>query len=294
MTSTHVQPDLLLLSRDLRFAGRDLRLDDPETTGEWVVEQLALPGLTAPPQHRKRRRSRPVGPKPSTPPADDPLLTAYLTRLAAQGVARKGWKAYRYQIKSTLLTAARLSGRTATCADLFQDEKLLGRVLVDDTAPTLGSRLSRWSLAQRRSAFRSFVTLMWPELRTLAGEEPHDRLDGALRAVAERVGAGYRLTGGAPRRRGGRAPSSGQIRDVLGAVGRAPGYVGIRNRAFFQILAETGARVNALRQLDGADCVRMPNGRLRIFLHEKGKAEPREVELSHDAADKLRAYAAAF
>ena len=281
-------------SRQNALLSRDLRLDDPEAAGELAVEQLALPGFAAPQRRGKRRQSRPVGPKPSTPPADDPLLTAYLTRLAAQGCARKGWKAYRYQIKSTLLTAARLSGRTLTCADLFQDENLLGLVLVDDTAPTLGSRLSRWSLAQRRSAFRSFVTLMRPELRALAGEEPHDRLDRALRAVAERVGAGYRLTGGAPRRRGGRAPSAGQIRDVLDAVGHAPGYVGIRNRAFFQILAETGARINALRQLDGGDCVQMPNGRLRIFLHEKGKAEPREVELSRDAADVLGSYADAF
>ena len=73
-----------------------------------------------------------------------------------------------------------------------------------------------------------------------------------------------------------------------------PGYLGARNRAFFLILAETGARVNALRRLDGTDCVEMPNGRLRIFLHEKGKAEPREIELSRDAASALRAYAEAF
>jgi hypothetical protein len=262
---------LLLLSHDLRFDGRDLRLDVSETAIESVVEQIALPGFTAPLQRQRRQQSRLAGQKPSTTPADDPLLTAYLTRLAAQGCARKGWKAYRYQIKSTLLTAARLSGRTLTCADLFRDEKLLGQTLINDTAPTLGSRLSRWSLAQRRSAFRSFVTLMRPELRALTGEEPHDRLDRALRAVAERVGAGYRLAGGAPRRRGGRAPSAGQIQDVLDAVGHAPGYVGIRNRAFFQILAETGARLNALRQLDGADCLTMPNGRLRIFLHERAR-----------------------
>jgi integrase len=165
---------------------------------------------------------------------------------------------------------------------------------VDEVAPTLGTRVSKWTLAQRRSAARDFVKLMRPELLPLLGEEPHDHLDRALQGVAERVGAGYRLTGGAPRRRGGRVPTSGQIRDVLDAVGTAPGYLGIRNRAFFQILAETGSRINALRQLDGADCVEMPNGRLRIFLHEKGKGEPREIELSHDAADALRAYAEAF
>jgi integrase len=197
-------------------------------------------------------------------------------------------------MRSMLLIAARLAGRTMTSADLLQDEALLGRVLVDDTAPTLRTRLSRWTLAQRRSAIRDFVTLMRPELIMLLNEDPHDRVDRALRAVAERVGTGYRLTGGAPRRRGGRAPSDSQVRDVLEAVGRAPGYLGARNRAFFLILAETGARVNALRQLDGTDCVEMPSGRLRLFLHEKSKGERREVELSRAAADALRVYAEAF
>jgi integrase len=112
--------------------------------------------------------------------------------------------------------------------------------------------------------------------------------------VAERVGTGYRLGGGTPRRRGGRAPSDTQVRDVLDAIGRASGYPGLRNRAFLTILAETGARVNALRLLDGTDCFEMPNGRLRIFLHEKGKGEPREIEVSREAADGVRAYAEAF
>jgi integrase len=221
-------------------------------------------------------------------------MIAYLGRLAAQGGAANGLKAYSYQMRSILLIASRMAARTVACPDLFRDEELLGRALVDDTAPTLGIRLSKWTLAQRRSAIRSFVTLMRPELLRLLGEEPHDRLDRALRTVAERVGIGYRLTGGAPRRRGGRAPSGGQIRDVLDAVGHAPGYLGARNLAFFTILAETGARANALRQLDGADCVKMPSGRLRVYLHEKGKAEPREVELSHEAAQALRVYAESF
>jgi integrase len=283
-----------LLSRDLRFAGRDLRIDAPERSDEPVVEQLALPGINPPLVRKPRRRSLPVPVRASAVPADDPLLAAFLNRLKAQGRARKGQKAYEYQMRSMLKIAARLAGRPVTCTDLIRDENLLGRVLVDDTAPTLGTRLSRWTLAQRRSAIRDFVTLMRPELLALLGREPHDHVAYALRAVAERVGAGYRLTGGAPRRRGGRAPSGTQIQDVLDAVGRAPGYRGARNRAFLTILAETGARVNALRQLDGADCIEMLSGRLRLFLHEKGKAEPREVELSRDAAVALRAYADAF
>src|SRR5437763_10647397 len=101
--------------------------------------------------------------------------------------------------------------------------RLLGRVIVHDIAPMLGTRLSRWTLAQRRSAIRSFAALMRPELLALFEDDPHDRLDRALRAVADRVGVGYRLTGGAPRRRGGPAPSGSQIRDVLHAAGCEPG-----------------------------------------------------------------------
>ena len=291
--STNPRHGPLLLSRDLRFAGRDLRFDHPDDPNESTAEQLGLPGIEPTPARSPCRRPHPASAHPTTPP-DDPLLSAFLRRLTAQGRARKGRKAYEYQMRSMLLVAARLTGRAMACTDLVRDEDLLGRVLVDDTAPTLGRRLSRWTLAQRRSAIRDFVTLMRPELKVLLSEEPHERLDRALRTVAERVGVGYRLTGGAPRRRGGRAPSGTQIRDVLDAVGRAPGYRGLRNRAFFLILAETGSRVNALRELDGGDCVEMPSGRLRLFLHEKGKGDPREIELSRAAAAALRAYAEAF
>jgi integrase len=260
-----------------------------------LAEQLNLPGLDVPtrvPVHRRRR------PAPArlvvVPSADDPLLTTFLRRLAAQGRAPKGQAAYRYHLRSTLTIASRLAGRPMSCVDLFEDERLLGRALVDDTAPTLGTQSSKWTLAPRRSAWRSFAGLMRPELLRLLGEDPHERLDRALRAVAERVGGGYRLTGGAPRRRGGRAPSDPEIRAILDAVDAEPGYRGARNLAFFTILAETGCRVNALRTLDGADCVEMPTGRLRIFLHEKGKAEPREIELSREAAGAVHAYMAAF
>jgi len=165
--------------------------------------------------------------------------------------------------------------------------------LVDDES-IHRSQLSRWTLAQRRSAVRSFAGLMRPELLAALGEDPHLVVDRALRSVAERVGGGYRLGGGAARRRGGIAPTQGEVDSVLIAVGCAPGFEGLRNRAFFAILAATGCRVNALRLLDGADCVAMPNGRRRLYLHEKGKAERREVELSADTALDLHDYVQAF
>src|SRR5207237_446304 len=138
------------------------------------------------------------------PSPDDPMLRTYLRRLSAQGFALKGFDAYHYQIRTTLRTAARIAGTVVNLGDLFQDNRLLGLALVDDMAKIEGTRLSKWTLAQRRSAFRSFAMLMRPELIHRLGEEPSDVLDRALRGVAERVGTGYRLTGGAPRRRGGR------------------------------------------------------------------------------------------
>ena len=294
MTSNNPPRHDLLLTPDLRSGGRDLQLGSPESTVEPIAQQLPIPGIEPPPVRTPRRRSHLVLGRPRVPSLDDPLLAAFTRRLAAQGRARKGQKAYQYQMRSILTTAARLTGQIMTCVDLIRDEPLLGRVLVHDIAPTLGTRLSRWTLAQRRSAIRSFAALMRPELIRLLAEEPLDRVDRALRSVADRIGTGYRLTGGAPRRREGQAPSGTQIRDVLGATGLQPGYLGARNRVFFQILAETGARVNALRLLDGVDCVELPSGRLRIFLHEKGRGEPREIELSREAADGLRTYAERF
>ncbi len=85
-----------------------------------------------------------------------------------------------------------------------------------------------------------------------------------------------------------------EVDAVVEAAGSAPGYKGLRNRAFLLLLAETGARVNALRTLDGTDCVEMPDGTLRAFVHEKGKRRKREIELSPPAAAALRAYATAY
>jgi integrase len=135
---------------------------------------------------------------------------------------------------------------------------------------------------------------MRPELLPLIKEEPSSVVERALRLVAERVGGGYRLTGGAPRRRGGRAPDHRDISAVLVSLRNASGFVGPRNRAFFGILAATGCRVNALRQLDGTECLVLPNGRVRLYLHEKGKLERREVELSSIVMHHLHEYMEAF
>ena len=249
------------------------------------VTQLAIPGF-GPDRVREMKQL--------TELSQDPLVRAYLRRLAARGAAPKGVAAYRYQLRSILRAAARLTGRPVGMPALFADVALLGSALVDEISWTSDRQLSKWTLAQRRSAIRSFADLMGPELTSLVGENPHVTLDLALRRVAVRVGGGYRLHGGAPRRRGGQAPTAGEVNQVIVEAGHAPGFAGARNRAFFGILAATGARVNALRQLDGADCVVLPSGRVRLFLHEKGKVEHREVELGSEQAEALRAYAEAF
>lgn len=291
--SGSLEPDpSLLLSRDLHSACRDLHLL-PSPVDAKDVTQRVLPGFDPPMKCAARKHRRTNRAQDRVVVTNDAHMRTYLRRHAARGTAAKGVDAYRYQLGATVRAASRLSGSSVAVMDLFRDASLLGRSLVDDRSSN-GSRLSKWTLAQRRSAIRSFATLMRPELLVLLGEEPADVVDRALHSVAERIGPGYRLTGGAPRQRGGRAPSREEVTAVLRCLGLAPDLAGLRNRAFFGILAATGCRVNALRTLDGTDCLVLPNGRMRIYLHEKGKIERREVELSREAACDLMQYTAAF
>jgi len=282
----------LLLSPDLHCTGRDLHSADCEDVAGSEI-QMVLPGFDPPAKRSARKRHRRVSTQDRLAVPEGEHMRTYSRRLSAHGAAAKGVGAYRYQLRATLRAASQLHGSPVTLADLFCDASLLGRALVDDRSAD-GPRLSKWTLAQRRSAIRSFANLMRPELLVLLGEEPVGVIDRALRLVAERIGGGYRLTGGEPRRRGGRAPSRDEATAVLGCLSDAPAFTGFRNRAFFSILASTGCRVNALRELDGTNCVVLPNGRLRIYLHEKGKTERREVELSSDVAHDFLEYTAAF
>ncbi len=261
---------------------------------EIKVIQLAIPGLALNHVRLQHRSGSHTGTPQLSALSQDPLVQTYLRRLAARGAAPNSVAAYRYQLRFVLRAAERLTGRLIRMGDLFRDVSVLGRVLVDAKGGVEGECLSKWTLAQRRSAVRSFASLMHPELVPLLGEDPHMVLHRALRGMAERVGGGYRLTGGVPRRRGGRAPTADEIAAVLATAGQVPGFVGARNRALFGILAATGTRVNALRHLDGTDCVVLPSGRVRLFLHEKAKVERREVELSRAQADALREYAEEF
>ena len=292
----------LLLTQDLHSSGCDLHPsvrdlhhepdDEPHRRG--IGYQLAFPGWEGSSARRSGGQPGRRHGVAACDPSEDPVVRDYLRRLAAQGAALSGWRAYRYQLRTTLRSAHWLAGRPVPVIQLFMDDRLLGRALVDDTAPSDGAQLSRWTLAQRRSALRSFAALMRPELLAATGEDPHGVLDRALRGVAERVGTGYRLSGGSPRRRGGQTPTTSEVRSVINAAGSVLGYRGLRNRAFLQILASTGIRVNALRQLDTAACIVMPTGRLRLLIREKSKCTLREVELSKELAAALDAYIEGF
>lgn len=289
----HTHEQLLLRGRDVHSSGRDLHSRGSGDTAESRIQKL-LPGFDPPVKRavRKHRRQASVRER-SVPAQDDQHVRAYLRRLAARGASAETMSAYRSQLRATLRAASRLNGSSIASAHLFENPHLLGRALVDDNSAN-GLQLSKWTLAQRRSAIRSFANLMRPELLALLGEEPGSVVDRALRSVAERIGAGYRLNGGTPRRRGGYAPSRDEVAAVLQCLGRAPDVIGLRNSAFFGILAATGCRVNALRELEGTNCLVLPDGRVRIYLHEKGKNERREVELRSEAASDLRRYIDAF
>lgn len=203
---------LLLLSRDLHSSRRDLHFALPKHNAREVT-QMVLPGFDQPANASAGRHPARTCPRRKVARPDDALAHSYLSRLSAHGAAPRGVSAYQYQLRATVRAATRLGGGAITMAELFQDDALLGRALVHDES-VQSSTLSKWTLAQRRSAVRSFAALMRPELLPLIKEEPTCVVDRALRLVAERVGGGYRLTGGAPRRRGGHAPELQQISAV--------------------------------------------------------------------------------
>jgi hypothetical protein len=217
-----------------------------------VTIQLAIPGLA-----NDRLRASPKRPaeKAAGRPSHvgrDPLLEVFLRRLAHCGFAPKSVWGYGYQLRWMLRTAACRRGRTVGLGELFCDEGLLGSVLVDDADAATGRVLSKWTLAQRRSAARCFAGLMRPEVLDILGGCPHQALDRAQRGVAQRVGGGYRASRGAPHAgrpvcRRERTSPRHRPRGAPSGVSRPP------EPAFVRILglAPLRSAVDALRRLDG-------------------------------------------
>lgn len=104
-------------------------------TMEGPIVQLALPGFDGLPPPTRRVRVRRPPPCSRIERAGDVLLTMYLRRLAARGVAPKGFAAYRYQMRCLLAAAERYAVRSVTLIELFQDTRLLGQALIDDSSP---------------------------------------------------------------------------------------------------------------------------------------------------------------
>ena len=154
-------------------------------------------------------------------------------------------------------------------------------------------QLSKWTLAQRRSAVRWFAYLLRPELEVALGTDPHKMLDHALRLVADHVGTGYGLTGGKPRRRGGHTPTATDISMMSRrlAVRMDTAVCGIA-RFFASSLRRVRESTHCVNWI-GSNCWLSPNGNMRTISHDKGEREPREVELSARATSDLHAYASA-
>lgn len=230
----------------------------------------------------------------ATPDNADPLVSALAQRMGATGLSNKTRQVFLYELRR-LLAAAERNGFPpgAGLLELFRDEHALGLALIDERRADGGTH-SRWTLSQRRTAVRKFAELMAPELRPQLHAEPLEVLNRALRRVAERVGSGYRLTGGRPRRFAGPIPTAEEVGAIVREAARSAGFQGKRNLAFFTVLYESGCRVNALRELRCDKVFALPSGHLRVMVHAKSRASEREIELSRHAGQCLHDYIEAF
>ena len=231
--------------------------------------------------------------------AEDALEALYEERLRGMRAPRSVLT-YRWLRKAVLRVAKAARGQPLTLGELFALPDLLGLALTNDRNPD-GARISKSTLAHRRTAMRSVATLLYVEMAGAIGRDPHDVLDQALRGAAERVGGGFRIAGGSPRRHGGPTPGMAEITAIIEAVGEpqgraqpAQGWLGLRNRAFFTILAATGLRVNALRAISLNACFERPDGSVRLLAAEKNRPEAHEVELGSEAVSALGAYLDAY
>ena len=257
---------------------------------EWYPydsEEKALVGkLVGQLRHRRRRRVR------AADNAEDALEALYEERLRGMRAPRSPL-IYRWLRKAVLRVAKAARGQPLTLGALFALPDLLGLALTDERNPD-GARISKSTLAHRRTAMRSVATLLYVELAAALGRAPHAVLDQALRGAAERVGGGFRIAGGSPRRHGGPAPGMAESTAIIEAVGEPQGWLGLRNRAFFTILAATGLRVNALRAISLNACFERPDGSVRLLAAEKNRPEAHEVELGSEAVSALGAYLDAY
>ncbi len=219
----------------------------------------------------------------------DELFHLYRRRTASR-LAPATVKKYTWTLEQCLRLAEKQVGHPVSVTDFLMDRSLLGYVCSTVERPCGGSPISAWTAAHRRTVLRSAAGALAPELRALGLVEPIQHVNRAIQEVAEKVGGGYRLPVGKPRRRGRPAPSTAEVDALLAIVGADEGWAGQRNALFFGILAATGLRVGALLALDGQDVRLMDDGAVRFFPHDKASGGRSELEVPSRFREPLETY----
>ncbi len=233
----------------------------------------------------------PARPTPATPEA---LLETFATRLD-HAYAPKTARQYRWGLGDILKLAAERRGRPISLLELFEDCDLLGSILTSTARAGGGPEVAGWTVPARRSAAYAAASLLAPELRAGGIAEPRWAVDAALRLLAERVGNRYRLPKPLTRNYGrGSAPSAAEVDAVIQAAESDPGWRGPRDSALFQTMFFTAARVNAVRELDGAAVQREPDGGGRMLVHAKYWKDSGEFLIPATVMMLIDAYATAF
>ena len=153
--------------------------------------------------------------------AEDALEALYEERLRGMRAPRSVLT-YRWLRKAVLRVAKAARGEPLTLGERFALPDRLGLALTNERNPD-GARISKSTLAHRGTAMRSVATLLYVELAGALGRARHAVLDQALRGAAERVGGGFRIAGGSPRRHGGPTPGMAESTAIIEAVGEPQG-----------------------------------------------------------------------
>lgn len=265
---------------------RDLSERGPEP------EQGRFPGTSfaeckAP---RRARRTRVTAP----PPEPDALMAVFTRRLAGAYRPKTGQQ-YLWGVDDVLKLATERQGRLVSLNELFADESLLGAILVSAARAGGGPEVSGWTVSARRNAVSAAANLLAPELRARGISEPERAVNSALRLRAERIGKRYRLPKPLLRKDGRRpSPSAAEVAALVQVAERDPGWAGARHAGLIETMFVTGARVNAVRELDGTAIYREPNGSGRMLVHAKHWKDSGEFLLPEAVMARLDAYAAGF
>lgn len=237
---------------------------------------------------RRRLRVR------ATAGLNDPLLETFANRSAcayAAGTARQ----YAWALRDVIKLAAETRGRPTSLLELFLDRDLLGSILTSTRRAGGGPEVAGWTVPARRTAVYAAASQLAPELRKLGIPDPRQFVNAALRLHAERIGNTYRLPKPVARNYGrGKPPTAKTIGALLQAAGSEPGWMGERDRAFFEVLIYTGARVNAVRCADGATIRREPDGSARMLIHAKHPNDSGEFTIPAGVVRRIDVYAREF